>query len=243
MISEFTEYLSPKSVKSIISTFMAILKYNGKKYDFKFALEPIAMPKQKKNELEVLTLREQAKLEKYCLSHYDRKHIGIVLSLYTGLRVGELCALTWGNIDLKNRTIYVSKTLQRVYIQKRQTRILIDSPKSNHSIRKIPINDKIFEILKDAKNENRDSDFFLTGDNRYIEPRRYQYIFEKALYTLNIKKYNFHILRHTFATNCIKVGMDAKSLSEILGHATVNITLNKYVHSSDKIKKKFLQKL
>jgi integrase len=222
---------------------MAILKYTEEKYNFKFVLEPVAMPKQNKKELKILTLREQKKLEKYCMNHYDQKYLGIVLSLYTGLRIGELCALTWGNIDLKNRTITVNKTLQRIYIQKCRTRILIDSPKSNHSIRKIPINDKVYAFLKEVRRANKSTDFFLTGDSRYIEPRSYQYSFSRVLQILHIKDYNFHILRHTFATNCIKVGMDAKSLSEILGHATVNITLNKYVHSSDKIKKKFLQKL
>lgn len=243
MILEFSQYLSPKTIKGIISTFISILKYSEDKYHIRFHLEPIAMPKPEICELQVLSLREQTKLEEFCLSHYDRRYLGIVLTLYTGLRIGELCALTWENIDLKNKRILVKKTLQRIYLQKSKTQILIDSPKSSKSIRKIPMNDKIYEILKAEKNKNDDDDFFLTGDKRYIEPRRYQYVFYRALKDAGLKEYNFHILRHTFATNCIKVGMDPKSLSEILGHSTVNITLNKYVHSSDKIKKKFLQKL
>lgn len=238
-ILELSEKLSPKTIKGIVS----ILNYAEEKYKVRFHLEPVAMPKPKIYELQVLTPREQVKLEQFCLNSYEQKYIGIVIALYTGMRIGELCALTWGNIDLKNKRIQVTKTLQRIYLQKSKTQILIDSPKSSKSIRKIPMNDKVFEILKNLKNKNEDTDFLLTGDKRYIEPRRYQYSFSKVLKELGLKDYNFHILRHTFATNCIKVGMDPKSLSEILGHSTVNITLNKYVHSSDKIKKKFLQKL
>ena len=242
-ILELSEKLSPKTIKGIVSTLVSILNYAEEKYKVRFHLELVAMPKPKIYELQVLTPREQVKLEQFCLNSYEQKYIGIVIALYTGMRIGELCALTWGNIDLKNKRIQVTKTLQRIYLQKSKTQILIDSPKSSKSIRKIPMNDKVFEILKNLKNKNEDTDFLLTGDKRYIEPRRYQYSFSKVLKELGLKDYNFHILRHTFATNCIKVGMDPKSLSEILGHSTVNITLNKYVHSSDKIKKKFLQKL
>lgn len=243
MILELSKKLSPKTIKGIVSTFVSILKYTESKYHIVFHLEPIAMPKSQFRELQVLTTREQAKLEEYCINNIDNQYLGIILSLYTGLRIGELCALKWENIDLKNKRIYVTKTLQRIYMQKNQTRILIDTPKSSKSIRKIPMNNKIYEILKNEKPHKKDSYFFLSGDNMYIEPRRYQYVFSKVLRKAGIKDYNFHILRHTFATNCIKVGMDPKSLSEILGHSTVNITLNKYVHSSDTIKKKFLQKL
>ena len=243
MILELSERLSPKTVKGIISVFISILNYAEEKYKIRFLLEPIAMPKPQIYDLQVLSLREQIKLEEFCLKHNDNRYIGIVLALYTGLRIGELCALTWENIDLRNKRILVTKTLQRIYLAKKKTAILIDSPKSVNSIRKIPMNDKVYEILKFQKNKNKEQDFFLSGNKKYIEPRRYQYTFNKILKDAGLRDYNFHILRHTFATNCIKVGMDPKSLSEILGHSNVNITLNKYVHSSDKIKKKFLQKL
>lgn len=243
MIFELSNCLSAKTIKGIISTFTAILKYSEEKYNTIFHIEPIAMPKPEIYELQVLSEAEQVKIVDYCVNHYDRTYMGIVLALYTGLRIGELCALTWENIDLRSRNIKVKKTLQRVYMNKNSTKVIIDTPKSSKSIRQIPMSDKVYQILKEEKNGNDKDSFFLTGSHKYIEPRRYQYTFSKMLKRLKIKDYNFHILRHTFATNCIKVGMDAKSLSEILGHSTVNITLNKYVHSSDKIKKKFLQKL
>lgn len=163
----------------------------------------------------------------------------------TGMRVGEICALKWKNIDLDNKYIYVEKTLQRVYNQQnKNSNIIIDKPKSNSSIRSIPINKKTYEVLKKMKKKFNDNDYFLSGkSNKVVEPRNYQYTFKSILRKCKLKPYKFHILRHTFATNCIEVGMDAKSLSEILGHSDVDITLGTYVHSSDKIKKKYLEKL
>ena len=173
------------------------------------------------------------------------KSLGILLSLNTGLRIGEICALKWENIDLKEKNIYVKKTLQRVYdTENKKTKIIIDKPKTENSIRCIPLNSKIYEELNKIKKGFSEKDFFLTGaDGIYIEPRVYQNYYKNMLKSSKVKEYNFHVLRHTFATNCIEVGMDIKSLSEILGHATVDITLNRYVHSSRKMKEKYLEKI
>lgn len=135
------------------------------------------------------------------------------------------------------------KTLQRIY-RGNKSEVIIDSPKTRTSIRSIPMSDKLYKILQPIKNNDQKEDFFLTGSSeKFIEPRRYQYMYKFILKQSRIKPYKFHILRHTFATNCIEVGMDPKSLSEILGHSNVNITLSRYVHSSYQIKKKFLEKL
>ena len=149
------------------------------------------------------------------------------------------------NIDLEKNELHIRHTLQRIYDKdQKKTKIIIDKPKTRNSVRNIPISNKLHEILKELRKEYKDDDYFLTGDTeKYIEPRSYQYIFKDILRKSKIKKYKFHILRHTFATECIEVGMDVKSLSEILGHASVEITLNKYVHSSYKTKKKYLEKL
>ena len=129
--------------------------------------------------------------------------------------------------------------------KEKKTKIIIDTPKSNSSIREIPINNKLYEILKKMKGKSKKNEYVLTGsDTHYIEPRNYQYHFKVILKKSKIKaSYKFHALRHTFATICIEIGMDIKSLSEILGHADVSVTLNVYVHSSDKLKRKFLEKL
>ena len=244
-IQELKTNLSVKTVRDITNVLKSILKYSQDEYKCSINLKTINMPKLNVVKIKVLNKREKGKLERYCLKENSLRSLGVVLCLYTGLRIGELCALKWEDIDLEERAIYVRKTLQRVYMEKdNNSKIIINSPKTTTSIRKVPINNKLYEILKPLKKEYKNEDFFLTGSSeKYIEPRNYQYMFKFILSESKVKPYKFHILRHTFATYCIEVGMDAKSLSEILGHSNVNITLSRYVHSSDKIKKKFLEKL
>lgn len=244
MIERLLKRLSPKMIKDIMGVLKSILSYSEEKYRREFHIEPFAIPKSRNDDLEVLTHREQFRLEDYCFQEGSCRYLGIVFCLYTGMRIGELCALKWEDIDLKSRYVRINKTLQRIYIEKNKTKILIDTPKSAKSSRKIPLNDKLVTLLQEQKDKYPKSAYFLTGTTKYVEPRNYQHTFVCALKNSHIRRnYNFHILRHTFATNCIEVGMDPKSLSELLGHSTVNITLNRYVHSSDTIKKKYLQRL
>ena len=153
--------------------------------------------------------------------------------------------LKWKNIDLAKRSIYVKSTLERIYDEElKRTKIIIDRPKTQTSIREIPISNKLYIILKQQKKKHKDEDFFLTGKkDKYIEPRNYQYIYKQVLNKNKIKDHKFHCLRHSFASECVNVGMDSKALSEILGHSSVNITLNRYVHPSHKIKRKYLEKI
>lgn len=244
-IKRLNKTLSCKTIRDIVSVLKMILNYYESEYNVKLNYKKISVPKSEKNYIKVLSNKEKLKLEKYCLDRKDLKLFGIVLCLNTGLRVGEICALKWEDIDLEEKNLYVKKTLQRVYdsVQKK-TKINIDRPKTENSIRCIPISKKIYEILKPLKKEYKPNQFFLTGSStKFIEPRNYQNTFKKVLKASKVKQNNFHILRHTFASNCIEVGMDIKSLSEILGHSSVEITLNRYVHSSRKSKKKYLEKL
>ena len=238
--------LSVKTIKDIVIVLKSILRYAEKKYKFDFALDLISTPKYEAEEITILSKSERIKLENFCINKNSFRNIGIIICLNTGIRIGEICALTWNDIDLNNKLITINKSLQRVYKDKNNTKVLIDKPKSKKSIRKIPINRKLYKILAEIKLKNSYSgdEFFLTGkSDKYVEPRNYQYMLKKCFRECNIKNYKFHILRHTFATECIEIGMDIKSLSEILGHASVNVTLNKYVHSSFYTKKKFLEKL
>ena len=237
--------LSVKTVRDIGNVLKSILKYSQDEYKFTINLKSINMPKLNVTKIKVLNKREKGKLERYCLKQNTLKSLGVVVCLYTGLRIGELCALKWEDIDIEEKIIYVRKTLQRIYMEKENnSKIIINSPKTNSSVRRVPINNKLYEILKPLKKDYKNEDYFLTGSSeKYVEPRNYQNLFKIFLSECKVKPYKFHILRHTFATYCIEVGMDAKSLSEILGHSNVNITLSRYVHSSDKIKKKFLEKL
>lgn len=236
--------ISNKFLKDILLVLKSILKYAEKKYDVKMKLDLINLPRVRSHSLKVFSESDKRKIKSYCMNSQNPKEIGIALCLYTGMRIGEICALKWEDIDLNKRLIYVRHTLQRVYVDRKNTKILIDAPKSEKSIRNIPMSNMIYSKLKSMRENYSKEDFFLTGNSKsFMEPRGYQYTFKKMLKECKIAERNFHCLRHTFATDCISVGMDVKSLSEILGHSDVGITLNRYVHSSDKIKKRYLEKL
>lgn len=245
IFEEMSKKLSPKTIKDISNVLKAILKYAIQTYKCNINLEKIVSPKVDIANLKILSKKEKARLERRCLRENDLKSLGIIVCLYTGMRIGELCALKWEDIDLDARLIYIRRTLQRVYLGSSwSSKIIIGKPKTRSSIRSIPITSKLYELLSPLKKNYPSDAFFLTGSNeKFLEPRNYQYIYKKILRKSNVREYKFHILRHTFASDCIEVGMDPKSLSEILGHANVNITLNRYVHSSIKIKKKYLEKL
>ena len=243
-IDSLEKDLSNKTVRDIILVLKSILKFAERKYNVNFKLDLITMPTSQKTELQVFSEREIKKIEKECKKSEDIRTIGILIAIYTGMRIGEVCALKWEDIDFNKKLINVNKTLQRVYIEKDKTKIIITPPKTKTSERKIPIPQVLYDELKKVSSNYEKTAYILTGANdKYIEPRSYQGIYKKLLINCNVKYRNFHCLRHTFATRCIRVGMDIKSLSEVLGHADVNITLNRYVHSSYDSKKKFMELL
>lgn len=201
----------------------------------------------KRVQTEILTLHEQKKLCLYLTENMNIKNFGILLSLYTGIRIGELCALKWGDIDMEEKSLKINKTMIRIHDNSSAnspvcTKIIITPPKSEDSIRIIPINSFLTEIIKELlDSENK---YILTGSaEKYIEPRNMQYYFKSVLKRCGIRNVNFHALRHTFATRCVENGFEIKSLSEILGHSNVRITLERYVHSSMELKRKNMEKL
>ena len=230
--------LSSKSVTGIISVMKNIFEYaeQVKKYDV-ISLNGISV-KQTQKRLRILSVNEQQRLCEYLFENFDLCNFGILLSLYTGLRIGEVCALKWEDILFDERVIYIHQTMQRLQIANsntNKTEVNISSPKSECSMRKIPIPDRLYDLMVQYRQSGRS--YFLTGlADKYIEPRTMQNRFKKALRACEIEDANFHTLRHTFATRCVELGFDLKSLSEILGHANVNITLNRYVHPSMELK-------
>lgn len=244
-IGNLLKFLSPTTVKNTIGVFKSILKYAQSKYGYTFNFDFVAVPKVHTEELRVLSKQEKNKLERYCKKNNTLRDIGILICLNTGLRIGEICALKWNCIDLDRHCIKVKRTMQRIYNKDDKKSIVKeDIPKTQKSERTIPISTKLYDILKPMKNNFSKNSYFLTGSEyNYIEPKNYQYMFKKCLKDCKIKDFHFHQLRHTFATDCINVGMDTKSLSEILGHTNVKVTLDKYVHSSFNSKRKYLEKL
>lgn len=181
-------------------------------------------------EISIFTKEEQKKLHNYLLNDMNNFKLGIYVCMLTGLRLGEICALRTDNIDLSERTISVTQTAQRLKSEKvaAGTELIISRPKTVNSNRIIPICDILLSVLR----KHLSCNLYLVNGNNVMEPRTYQYFFQRILASLSIEKKNFHSLRHTFATNCIDSGMDPKCLSEILGHSDVKTTLNRYVHPS-----------
>lgn len=185
---------------------------------------------------------EQEKLEKYCLSSNKTNYLGVIICLYTGIRLGELLALTWNDIDFKSGIMTISKTAYRIK-QNGKPQVVIDKPKTKNSSRLIPLPKQLLEILKRAKRISK-SDFVLsTRTGGIVGTRAYQKTYERILKKLDIPYKNFHSLRHTFATRAIEMGMDVKTLSEILGHKNPVITLQRYTHSMLSYKTEMMNKM
>lgn len=239
--------LSPKSLKHISVIFKSIVKFINEKYDFNIELKEYQFTNTYDKKFNVLSVSEQEKLEKYLLKQTDPSKLGVYLCLYTGIRIGELCALRWSDIDLDNGILRINKTMQRIQNTDNnsnvRTKIIIEVPKSDTSVREIPLSMFIINLLKRHEPINAKSLYFLTGNIKHIEPRTLQNKFKKYLENAGIENINFHALRHTFATRAIESGMDIKSVSEILGHSTVKMTLEKYVHITMEQKKKQINKL
>lgn len=234
--------LSKSYVRSIMIIIDSVLRFASQKGWCK-PMGSIYKPNPEKKEIIVLTSVEQVYLEKSLILNLSETTIGILITLQTGLRIGEICALTWEDIDLKNYILYVRSTVSRIKNpQGDGTKLIIDTPKTEASSRAIPFTPSFGELLLQIKSKSH-SNYVVSDNSNFISPRTFEYRFHKIMKTLNLPDLNYHALRHTFATRCIECGVDVKSLSEILGHANVSITLNTYVHSSMSLKRTQLEKL
>lgn len=202
--------------------------------------------KKKDKEMRVLSQKEQDALIRVLTTDMDLYKFGVLLALCTGIRIGELCALQWEDLNVSSSTLKVRKTMQRIQETNlsaaTKTKVIITEPKSDCSIRDIPLPNFLVEFSEQFAGHPKA--FVLSGERgKYVEPRTMQNHFKKYISESQIEDANFHALRHTFATRCIEVGFEIKSLSEILGHSNVNITLNRYVHSSFELKHSNMNKL
>ena len=237
--------LSPKTVTDILTIIKSTIEYaRYKELPVICNLSKLSI-KKKEKEMRVFTPSEQESLIGTLTNDMDHSKFGVLLSLYTGIRVGELCALQWEDFDLAHSKLKIRKTMQRIQDlgngSVSKTKIVITEPKSQCSIREIPLPLFIVDVAK--KFASNPKAYILTGTDQYIEPRTMQNRFKSYVKECNVEPANFHVLRHTFATRCVEVGFEVKSLSEVLGHANVNITLNRYVHSSFELKHSNMNKL
>lgn len=230
--------LSAKSVRDIMTVYRSIENYAVREYGIKET--HFTMPKIEKKQTDILTSAERKGLENYLIHNQNKTNIAILLCLFTGLRVGELCGLKWEDIDFDNAVLYVKRTVQRVS-KNGKSQIIIGTPKSKTSVRTVPIPVFVLDILRNYRNCG---DFYIiTGENKPTEPRTMQNRFKSVLKSCGIRNVNFHLLRHTYATVCIEKGFDPKTLSELLGHADAAITLNRYCHPFMQIKKDYVSRL
>lgn len=241
--------LAPKTIKDILAVLKLLINFAIEKKYLDFQPIHFLLPRQKKSRINILSAEQVHILEEFVLSDIDSYKVGILLCLYTGLRIGELCALRWNDVDCENKTLSINKTALRLSdhpeAPKQKTKIYITSPKTAASERIIPIPRKILDLLKLRKSavDLRDNPYFLTNSSKLIEPRNYYRRYKEYLKECHLPDFTFHVLRHTFATHCIEIGIDPKVLSEILGHSSVKITLDLYVHPSMETKRKCLDLL
>ncbi len=244
-----SDNLSPKTVQDILSILKQIMLFAKKQGCSCCTDYSVVRPFKQKNDFRILSVGDQERLVSYLKSNLNCQNMGILLSLFMGLRLGELCALKWSDFDFENKTIIINKTMQRIENfngtkSARSTKIIIDTPKTQNSSRKIPVPDFLLEDLQVLSLGQKPDNYFLSGDSqKYTDPRTYQNRFKKILKKANVENINFHALRHTFATRAVEQDFDEKSLSEILGHSKVGFTLERYVHPSFDLKKQNMEKL
>ncbi len=239
--------LSVKTIKDILIVLKMIMKFGVKNEWMNYYEWDIKYPTTSTNkELEVLSVANHRKILDYIQTHFSFTGLGIYISLSTGLRIGEICALRWSDINVTDGTITVSRTIERIYIiegEEKHTELVINTPKTKNSCREIPMNKELLAMIKPLKKVVNDNFYVLTNDERPTEPRTYRNYYKGLMAKLDIPKLKYHGLRHSFATRCIEAGCDYKTVSVLLGHSNISTTLNLYVHPNMEQKKRCITKM
>ena len=236
--------VSSGTARSVL-TVLKQIRLHALKMDHQVRFNPdCIIARAHKADITVFSESEEKKLVAHLSADTDETDAGFLTCLFTGIRVGELCALNCDNIDLEDGVIRIRATMQRLPDNSggdKKTKVTIDTPKSECSIRDIPINKDLYEVLRRF---HKPGAFLLTGDKeKFVEPKTMENRFKSILKKCGLKPAGVHSCRHTFSCRCIERGMDPKTLSEILGHANVATTLNTYVHSNRKSKEEGLNML
>lgn len=240
-LAELMQRRKPKTVRDILTIFNQILNYAQEQALCGKISVKIILPKDNAGTIKIFSVIEQQRLVEFLSRELDLQKLGILICLYTGMRLGEICGLQWGDIDFTNRVIKVRRTIQRIRNEEGTTRFLIDTPKTQKSLRDIPVPEFLVSYLSEYQCDDL-SAYVLTGSKQFTQPRTYQNRFKAYLRNSDLSdNYCFHALRHTFASRAVELGFDPKTLSEILGHANVSITLNRYVHSSMELKRRNME--
>ena len=239
--------LSVKSVKDILIVLKMVMKFGMKNEWMDYYEWDIKYPTSSTNkEVEVLSVANHKKVLNHIQNHFSFTGLGIYISLCTGLRIGEVCALKWSDINIMEGTITVNRTIERIYIidgVQKHTKLVINTPKTQNSCREIPMTKELLAMMKPLKKVVNDDFYILTNDEYPTEPRTYRNYYTKLMEKLGIPKLKYHGLRHSFATRCIEAGCDYKTVSVLLGHSNISTTLDLYVHPNMEQKKRCIAKV
>jgi len=234
--------LSAKTVRDIAVLIKTMLRYAQREYHCSCDALTAHLPTCTQKQIEVFSDAELSVLGKALLPS-KKISIAVMLALYTGLRVGEVCALRAGDIDALSGTLSVNRAAQRITLNGK-SQLLVDRPKSESSERVIPLHPELLRLLQELTENMPPDAYIMTGhEDRPMDPRTCQYQFTTLLKRCGIRHRGFHALRHTFATRCVETGADIKSVSTLLGHADIKTTLKLYTHPSLESKRRCIQKI
>lgn len=244
VFDSFKSHLSTKSIADIHSVFKSIWHY-GQENDYPCCnYKPSKHKTKSSKKISVITPEERRKIEHALLTYNNQVSLGVFFALFTGVRIGELCGLRWEDIDFTNGYAYIRRTVERIAdldSKDRKTKVIITEPKTEDSARIIPLPSCLLNYIRQFRLSG--DKFILTACEKPTEPRVYYAKYRNFLKQHNLGNHTFHALRHTFATQCVDMGFDVKSLSEILGHANVTTTMNLYVHPTLQMKKRQMERL
>ncbi len=247
VFQELDKGLSHKTIKDILIVLKMILRFGVKNKLIEYRQIDIKFPTERdKHSIDILSCSHHRQIMEYIQSHFTFKNLGIYICLSAGMRIGEICALTWEDLDIENGIIHVQKTIQRIYIiedNRKHTEIILDTPKTKNSIREIPMTRDLLKMIRPLKKVVNDRFYVLTNEATPTEPRTYRNYYKQFMQTLGLPAMKFHGLRHSFATRCIESKCDYKTVSVLLGHSNISTTLNLYVHPNLEQKKRCMEQM
>lgn len=244
---ELDKELSHKTIKDILIVLKMILRFGVKNKLIEYRQIDIKFPTERdKHSIDILSRSHHRQIMEHIQSHFTFKNLGIYICLNAGMRIGEICALTWKDLDIENGIIHVQKTIQRIYIvedDRKHTEIILDTPKTKNSIREIPMTRDLLKMIRPLKKVVNDRFYVLTNEATPTEPRTYRNYYKQFMQALGLPAMKFHGLRHSFATRCIESKCDYKTVSVLLGHSNISTTLNLYVHPNLEQKKRCMEQM
>ena len=247
VLQKLKEGMGIKTVKDILIVLKMVMKYGVKNEWMAYREWDIKYPTETNvKDIEVLSVANHKKILNYIHNNFTFRNLGIYICLSTGLRIGEVCALKWSDIDISAGTIAIQRTIERIYIVdngNKHTELVINTPKTKNSFREIPMSKELLAIVKPLKKVVNDDYFVLTNESAPTEPRTYRNYYKRLMKALGIPELKFHGLRHSFATRCIESNCDYKTVSVLLGHSNISTTLNLYVHPNMEQKKKCINRM